>query len=33
MMSVEELLLEPHVMSYYADHPVDYVKEVIGANG
>lgn len=31
MLIVEELLLQPHVMMYYADHPVDYVKEVVGA--
>ncbi|XER15473.1 hypothetical protein SATMO3_57670 [Sporomusa aerivorans] len=31
MLTVEELLLEPYVMSYYTDNPVDYVKEVIGA--
>jgi len=31
MMSVAPILFEPHVIRYYADHPIDYVKEVIGA--
>lgn len=31
MIVVEELLLQPRVMAYYADHPIDYVKEVVGA--
>ena len=31
MTSIEPILLQPHVIRYYADHIIDYVKEVIGA--
>ena len=31
MITVEPILLEPHVIRFYADNPIDYVKEVIGA--
>lgn len=31
MITVDPILLKPHVIRYYADHIVDYVKEVIGA--
>jgi hypothetical protein len=31
MITADPILLEPHVIRFYADHPIDYVKEVIGA--
>lgn len=31
MTSVAPILFEPHVIRFYADHPIEYVKEVIGA--
>lgn len=30
MISVESILLQPRAIAYYADHILDYVKEVIG---
>lgn len=31
MITVEPILLQPRVITYYADHILDYVKEVVGA--
>lgn len=31
MITVDPILLQPHVINYYADHILDYVKEVVGA--
>lgn len=31
MTSVTPILLEPRAIRYYGEHPIDYVKEVIGA--
>lgn len=31
MIEVNPILLEPRVMNFYTEHPIEYVKEVIGA--